>query len=292
MRSKSCLVTGASSGIGFETALGLSRAGARVGIVGRSRERTEAAAARIRAAAGGPVDTFVADLSSQAETRRLADEVLALYPRLDLLVNNAGAIFDRRMVTVDGLERTWALDHLAYLQLTLALLDRLKASAPARIVNLSSAAHTRGRIALDDLNGERTFGGMKAYSQAKLGNLLFTYALGRRLEGSGVTVNAVHPGVVASGFAKNLNGPLGVAWGLMRPFLISTADGARTTLHVATAPELERISGRYFAKSRETTSSARSLDEAMQEQVWSVSLKQLSLTDAAAGGITPSLPPS
>lgn len=291
MRGKTCLVTGASSGIGFETALGLSRAGARVGIVGRSRERTEAAAARIRAETGDPVNVFVADLSSQAETQRLAGEVLALYPRLDLLVNNAGAIFDRRTVTVDGLERTWALDHLAYMQLTLALLDRLKASAPARIVNLSSAAHTRGRIALDDLNGELGFAGMKAYSQAKLGNLLFTYALARRLEGSGVTVNAVHPGVVASEFAKNLVGPLGFVWGLMRPFLISTEDGAKTSLHVATAAELDGVTGRYFSKSRETASSALSRDRALQETVWEASLRQLGGLEGAIAP-TPSPPPS
>ncbi|GEP11520.1 SDR family oxidoreductase [Methylobacterium gnaphalii] len=279
MRSRICLVTGASSGIGAETALGLSRAGARVGIVGRNHERVRAAADRIHAETGGKVDVFVADLSAQAEIRRLAAEVLALYPRLDVLVNNAGAIFDTRSLTADGLERTWALDHLAYMQLSLALLERLKASAPARIVNLSSAAHTRGRIALDDLNSERSFGGMKAYSQAKLGNLLFTYALSRRLEGSGVTVNAVHPGVVASGFTKNLNGALGLFWSLIRPFLISTERGARTSLHVATAPGLDRVSGRYFARSRETASSQRSRDCALQEQVWAASLEQLGLAE-------------
>lgn len=282
MQGKTCLITGASSGIGAETALGLSRLGARVGLVGRDRERTEAAAAGIRAETGGQVDVFVADLSSQAEIRRLAAEVLGLYPRLDVLVNNAGAIFDKRTLTVDGRERTWALDHLAYVQLTLALLDRLKASAPARIVNLSSAAHTRGRIALDDLDAARSFGGMKTYSQAKLGNVLFTYALARRLAGSGVTVNVVHPGVVSSGFAMNTGGALGFLWSLIRPFLISTEDGARTSLHVATATELDGVTGRYFARSRETASSARSHDRDLQERVWAASLQQLGFADGTA----------
>ena len=200
-------MTGATSGIGYETALGLARAGARVGIVGRDAGRTDEAASRIRdAVPGAVIDVFLADLSSQAEIRRLSAEVRALYPRLDVLVNNAGAIFDARHVTVDGLERTWALDHLAYVQLTLDLLDLMKASAPARIVNVASRAHKRGLIDLEDLDGARRYGTWKAYSQAKLGNVLFTAALARRLARTGVTVNSLHPGVIASGFARRHRG--------------------------------------------------------------------------------------
>lgn len=275
LNGRTALVTGATSGIGAETALGLARLGARVGLVGRDPGRTEAAAARLRRETGGAAEVFVADLSSQAEIRRLADAVKERCPALDILVNNAGAIFSERSLTADGIERTWALDHLAYVLLTHELRG---AFAPqARIVNLASAAHTRGTIDFDDLGGERRYGAMKAYAQAKLGNVLFTYALARRLAGSGITVNAVHPGVVASDFAKNTHGVLGLAWSLIRPFLISPADGARTSLHVATAPELEGMSGRYFAKSRETKSSARSRDEALQERVWTLSRRQVGI---------------
>ena len=279
LNGRTCLVTGATSGIGYETALGLAKAGARVGIVGRDAGKASASARAISAAVpGAPVDTFVADLSSQAEIRRLAGEVRAAYPRLDVLVNNAGAIFDRRLVTVDGLERTWALDHLGYVLLTLELLDLLKASgrpgAASRIVNVASAAHTRGRIAFDDLQAERSYGPMRAYAQAKLGNVLFTYALARRLAGTPVTVNALHPGVIDTGFAKN-TGAFGFAWNLIRPFLTKPAEGATTTLHVATAPAVEGVSGRYFARSRETGSSRHSRDERVQERTWALSLQQI-----------------
>lgn len=278
MRGRTCLVTGATSGIGYETALGLSRAGARVGLVGRDEGRTRAAAERIRRAAGdAPLDTFVADLASQAEVRRLAGAVRDRYPRLDVLVNNAGAIFTERGTTVDGIERTWALDHLAYVLLTLELLDLLRASAPARIVNVASAAHERCRIDLDDRAGARRYGALRAYSQAKLGNVLFTYALARRLAGSGVTVNALHPGVIASRFAEGAGGVFGLGWRLAKPFMATPAAGAETSLRLATAPDLAGVSGRYFAKGGETASSARSRDEALQERVWSSSLRQVGL---------------
>lgn len=200
LRDRIGLVTGATSGIGYETALGLAKAGARVGIVGRDAGKVDACADALRATVrGAAIDGFVADLSSQAEIRRLAAEVGATYPRLDVLVNNAGAIFDRRQTSADGFERTWALDHLGYVLLTLELLDLLRASGrpgtASRIVNVASAAHTRGRIAFDDLQSERAYGALRAYAQAKLGNVLFTYALARRLAGVPVTVNALHPGV-------------------------------------------------------------------------------------------------
>lgn len=280
MRGRTVLVTGATSGIGAETALGLAQAGARVGIVGRDAGRTRAAAEHIRAAVpGAEVDRFVADLASQAEIRRLAADIRARYSRLDVLVNNAGAIFDRHALTPDGIERTWALDHLAYVQLSLELLDLLKASAPARIVNVASEAHRRGRIAFDDLGHAGNFGAMAVYSQAKLGNVLFSAALARRLAGTGVTCNALHPGVIASGFAADTGGWFGVAWRLVRPFMKSPEDGSATSIHLASAKAVGDVTGAYFKNRRPATPSARARDTALQERVWTLSLKQLGRPD-------------
>jgi retinol dehydrogenase-12 len=280
LAGRTCLVTGATNGIGYETALGLARRGARVVLVGRDVERLARAEAGIRAAVpGADLAAARADLSAQAEIRRLAAEIRARHARLDVLVNNAGAIFDRRAETVDGIERTWALDHLGYVLLTLELLDLLKdggrAGLKPRIVNVASAAHTRGRIDLDDLEGRRRYGGMTAYAQAKLGNVLFTAALARRLAGSGVTVNALHPGVIRSGFARDAGGLLGFGWSLIRPFLSSPEQGAATSLHLACAPELDGVSGRYFARCAEARPSRAARDVGLQEQVWEISLGQL-----------------
>jgi retinol dehydrogenase-12 len=279
LRGRTALVTGATSGIGAETALGLARLGARVGVVGRDPARTEAIVARIRRETGAQADGFVADLSEQAQVRRLAAEAGARFPALDILVNNAGAIFSERHVTADGIERTWALDHLAYVLLTHELMPRLAAAPSARIVNVASAAHTRGRIDLDDRDGARRYAAMGAYSQAKLGNVLFTYALARRLSGTRMTANAVHPGVVASGFAGNTHGMLKLAWSLIRPLLITPEKGARTSLFVATAPEIAGVNGRYFARCRETDTSPLSRDEAVQERVWTLSRRQVGIEE-------------
>ncbi|GJD87561.1 hypothetical protein BHAOGJBA_1066 [Methylobacterium hispanicum] len=275
-----CLVTGATNGIGYETALGLARAGAALVLVGRDAGRLREAEARIRAAVpGARLDPRQADLSSQTEIRRLAAEVSRAHDRLDVLVNNAGAIFDRREVTVDGIERTWALDHLGYVLLTLELLDLLAASgrpgAAARIVNVASRAHERGHIAFDDIEATRNYSAIRAYAQAKLGNVLFTCALARRLAGRPVTVNALHPGVINSGFARNTGGVLGFGWGLIRPFLSTPEKGARTSLHLAASPAVEGVSGRYFARCRDVPSSRESRDEAVQERVWALSLEQV-----------------
>lgn len=284
MQDRVCLVTGATGGIGYETALGLARMGARVGLVGRDAGKLAGCAEKIRAAAPeARIDTYRADLSSQAEIRRVAAEIRSACPRLHVLVNNAGAIFDRRETTVDGIERTWALDHLGYVLMTLELLDTLAGTAESggrpRIVNVASAAHYRGHIAFDDLGGARGFRAMRAYSQAKLGNVLFTYALARRVAGRGITANCLHPGVVDTGFARNTGGLFGTAWNLIRPFLITPEKGARTSLHVATAPELDGVTGRYFSDRKEKTSSAESRDEAVQERLWRVSLEQVGRGD-------------
>ena len=201
MAGKSVLVTGGTGGLGRATATGLAALGARVGITGRDPARAAAAAAGIRAATGNTaVDAFAADLSSQAEVRRLAAQVAGTYPRLDVLVNNVGGCWAHRHVTADGLERTFALNHLAPFLLTSLLLDRLIASAPARVVTISSGIQARGRIDFADLQGEREYSGQRAYSQSKLANVMFTYELARRLEGTGVTATVLHPGVVRTSF--------------------------------------------------------------------------------------------
>ena len=284
MQGTVCLVTGGTGGIGYETALGLARLGARVAVIGRDAGKLQACAGRIRAGVpGAVVDAHQADLSAQAEIRRLAATLRETYPRLDVLVNNAGAIFDRRTLTVDGIERTWALDHLGYVLLTLELLDTLKATAAAggrpRIVNVASAAHYRGHIDFDDIEGARRYRAMAAYAQAKLGNVLFTYALARRLRDSGITVNALHPGVVNTGFAKNTGGLLGGVWSLMRPFLITPEKGARTSLRVASDRDLDGVTGRYFSHAKPKASSAESRDEAIQERLWALSLAQVGRRD-------------
>src|SRR5213592_1578350 len=209
MAGKSVLVTGGTGGIGKATAIGLAALGARVGITGRDQASTEAAAAGIGAAPGSPaVDAFAADMSAQAGVRRLAAQVLDTYPRLDVLVNNVGGFWAHRHLTADGLEHTFALNHLAPFLLTSLLLDRLTASAPARIVTVSSGAHASGRIDFDDLQGERDYSGQRAYSQSKLANVMFTYELARRLEGTRVTATVLHPGVARTAFAAEDPSPL------------------------------------------------------------------------------------
>ncbi len=281
-KDKICLITGGTLGIGKETALGLARTGAHVVIAGRDAHRTRAAMDWLKREAGTEQVTFVlADLSSQADVRRLAREFKDKYSRLDILVNNAGAIFSRRETTVDGFERTWALNHLAYFLLTQELLDLLKASAPARIVNVASTMHTGGFIDFDDLQGEKRYGGIRAYSQSKLANVLFTYALARRLEGTGVTANCLHPGGVATGFGQNTPGALKLLMGLVRPFLITAEQGAATSIYLASSANAEGVTGKYFSKCRPARSSAASHDTALQERLWALSRTQIGATDPA-----------
>lgn len=282
MDDKICLITGVTSGIGKETALGLARRGMRVAIVGRDADRTRATADWIKREAGtDQVSFLLADLSSQTDVRKVAREVRERYPRLDVLVNNAGAIFTRRETTVDGFERTWALNHLAYFLLTHELLGLLKASAPARIVNVASTMHTGGIIDFNDLQGEKRYRGIRAYSQSKLANVLFTYALARRLEGTGITANCLHPGGVATGFGQNTPGALKLLMKLAKPFLITAEQGAATSIYLASSPDVEGASGGYFAKCKPARSSAASRDEALQERLWALSLRQVAQETAA-----------
>jgi retinol dehydrogenase-14 len=278
MAGRTVLITGGSAGIGKATALGLASMGAHVAVTGRDRDRADAAAAEIRAAGGGRVDVFVADLSSQAEVRRLADQVLHVLTRIDVLVNNVGGYWNTRHVTADGLERTFALNHLAPFLLTTLLLDQLKHSAPARVVTVSSNAHTMGRIDFDDLQGERSYSGARAYNQSKLANVLFTNELARRMPAASITANALHPGVVSTSFGAD--DPAAVRRLLvpfLRPFMKTPAQGAATSIHVSSAPALAQVTGRFFAQSRPTKSSERSYDRAVATRLWQVS------ADLAAG---------
>jgi retinol dehydrogenase-14 len=282
MAGKTVLITGGTAGIGRATAMGLATMGAHLGITGRDRGRTEEAAAEIRAASGGQVDVFVADLSSQPQVRRLADEVLQAYPRIDVLVNNVGGYWNTRQVTADGLERTFALNYLAPFLLTNLLLDRLKQSAPARVVTVASNAHTTGRIDFDDLQGERSYSGSRAYSQSKLGNVLFIYELVRRLAASAVTANALHPGVVNTSFgAGDPGGVQRLLVPFVRPFLKTPEQGAATSIHLASSPDLEQVSGRYFANSKPKSSSKASYDQAVAARLWQVSAELVNLTATA-----------
>jgi retinol dehydrogenase 14 len=224
---------------------------------------------------------FVADLSSQTEVRRLADEVLQTYPRIDVLVNNVGGYWNSRHVTPDGLEHTFALNHLAPFLLTNLLLDRLKQSAPARVVTVASNAQAMGRIDFDDLQGERSYSGSRAYNQSKLANVLFTYELARRLQSSAVTANALHPGVVSTSFgAEDPRGIQRLIIPFARPFLKTPAQGAATSIHLASAPDLEHVTGHYFVKSKPKRSAKRSYDEAAAARLWQVSADLVGLTAA------------
>jgi len=272
MDGRVCVVTGATSGIGYVTARELARQGATVTVVGRNRDRTARCVAQIRQETGSEaVDSLLADLSSMTQVRALAEAVKARHTRLDVLVNNAGAIFLTRHTTVDGYEMTFALNHLAPFLLTNLLLDRLKASVPARIVTTASVAHTGAKIAFDDPNFQHSFyNAWSAYSQSKLANIMFTYELARRLEGTGVTANAFHPGVVASGFAHN--GPLlSVAMTLARPMMVSAEEGAKTAIYVASSPAVEGVTGQYFTKEHPVRSSKESYNTESQRRLWEVS---------------------
>jgi NAD(P)-dependent dehydrogenase (short-subunit alcohol dehydrogenase family) len=273
MDGKTCLVTGATSGIGEVAALELARKGARVVLVGRSREKAEATADRIRREADNPsVEYLLADLSSQAEVRRLAEEVKGRYPRLDELINNAGAMFAPRRESVDGIEMTWALNHLAYFLLTDLLLDTLKAGAPSRIVNVASDAHRMVRgIDFDDVEGKKGYKPFRNYGQSKLANILFTRELARRLEGTGVTANCLHPGFVATNFTSGEGWIFWVFQQMARFFAITPEEGAKTTVYLASSPEVEGTSGEYFVKCRKAKPTPAALDDAAARRLWELS---------------------
>jgi len=287
MAGKTVLITGGTGGIGRATALGLAALGARVAITGRDIQRADVAAVEIRGTTGNPdVDAFGADLSSQGEVRRLAAEVLDAFPRLDVLVNNVGGFWATRHVTADGLEHTFAVNHLAAFLLTNLLLDRLKSSAPSRVVTVSSNAQSLGTIDLVDLQGERRYSGQTAYNQSKLASVLFTYDLARRLEGTGVTATVLHPGVVNSGFgAEDPSRIFKLLVPLWRPFMKTPQQGAATSIYLASSPEVEGVTGTYFANGRSQTSSKASHDVAAAARLWQVSARLVGLDGANPGKV-------
>jgi NAD(P)-dependent dehydrogenase (short-subunit alcohol dehydrogenase family) len=275
---KRVLITGATHGIGLAAATELYRRGAQLAIVARSPERGAAAIDRITAAkpGGGAVDVLSADLSSQASVRELAAGALRRYPRIEVLVNNAGAMNGTRRLTADGIELTWAVNHLAPFLLTTLLLERLEESAPARIVTTSSDAHKGNLVPFDDLNAERAYRtrGFARYGETKLANILFTLELARRLDGTGVTANCFHPGLVATGFNRN-NGPLmSAAMSLVRPFSRSPEKGAETLVWLVDSPDVSGESGGYFVDKQRATPSRPAMDASVARRLWEVSEEQ------------------
>ena len=272
MAGKTCLVTGATAGIGRKIALELAHMGANVVLAGRNQAKCAATANEIREESrNAAVEYLVADLSSQEQVRRLAEEFKKRRQRLDVLVNNAGALYMSRQTSADGIEMTFALNHLSYFLLTNLLLDVLAASAPARVVNVASSSHQEARLRLGDVHDPRRYFGFQAYSRSKLCNVLFTYELDRRLEGTGVTANALHPGLVATNFLSN-NGPVGRFLNfLLRIRGISIDAGAMTPVYAASSSEMEGISGKYLVKKQPVRSSRRSYDESLAAALWELS---------------------
>jgi len=277
MEARVCLVTGANSGLGKATALGLARMKATVVMVCRDQARGEGAQAEIKSVSGNPhVELMLADLSSQADIRRLAESFKARHPRLHVLVNNAGVALRNRSVTADGVETVFAVNYLAPFLLTTLLLDILRLSAPARVVNVAGDFHRKATIRFDDLMFEEDYTGIRANNQAKLALILFTYELARRLEGTGVTANCLHPGAVGTdGPLKDPDlSPLSrLLYKMVRPFFLSPERGARTAIYLASSLKVDGITGRYFIKQKPAESSPESYDTGIARRLWNVSAK-------------------
>src|SRR5947209_10387350 len=268
---KRVVITGATNGIGLAAAEALAAKGAELAIVARDEAKATAVAERV-----GGADVLLADLGSQASVRAVAAEALARYPRIDVLVNNAGAIFSSRRLTDDGIEQTWALNHLAPFLLTNLLLDGLKQSAPARVVTTSSDAHSGARIPFDDLDAERSYAsrGFRRYSETKLANILFTRELARRLDGTGVTANCFHPGLVATGFNRNNGVLMNIAMTFAKPFSRNAEKGAETLVWLVDSPDAANESGGYFEDCRPAEPRAAPRDDDAARRLWDVSEQQ------------------
>jgi retinol dehydrogenase-12 len=283
MTGKTCVITGANSGIGKTAALGLARMGARVVLVCRDPEKGKVALADIQRESGSSAhDLLIADMSSQASVRALAAQIREKCPRLDVLINNAGAAVPQRRLSADNIEMTVAANHLGAAQLTLLLLDVLKASAPSRVINVSSEAQRRSPLVIDDLQYERRkYSGIAAYGQSKLLMNAFTFELARRLEGTRVTVNCLHPGVVWTniwGSSPSIIFKTIVT--IMRPFMLNAEDGAKVTLYLATSPEVANVSGEYFVKCKTAPSNPLSRDTKVQADIWQWTQKMLGMQTA------------
>jgi NAD(P)-dependent dehydrogenase (short-subunit alcohol dehydrogenase family) len=283
MEGKLCIITGATSGIGEATARALADMGGRIVIISRNQTRCIATVERIKNVTGNSaIEYFVADLSSQKDIYNVAQEINDRYDSINVLVNNAGNIFYKRRESVDGIEMTFALNHLAYFLLTTLLLDKIRKcihiqGVPARIINVSSRAHVNTGMNFDDLEGGISYDGWRAYGQSKLANVLFTYELARRLRGTGVMVNALHPGYVATGIGAKDNGLWGKILGSMtqRTGSMSPEEGAETSIYLASSPEVQGVTGKYFAAKQAVPSSSESYDEEKAERLWQVSLNMI-----------------
>jgi NAD(P)-dependent dehydrogenase (short-subunit alcohol dehydrogenase family) len=272
MKGKTIVATGATSGIGEVAVLALAGLGARIVFIARDETRAQATMRKLEAKAPGLGHrAHLADLSSMAETRKVGEAIAANEPRIDVLINNAGALFSHRRVTPEGLELTFALNHMAYFVLTEALRDRLIASAPARIVSTSSSAHQGVSLDFNDLQTTKSYSGFRVYGRSKLANILFTRELARRLTGTGVTANCLHPGVVATRFGESSGGFAGLLIPFLRPFFISPEKGADTIIYLASSPEVADTSGGYFVKRKLTDPSAAARDDAAAKRLWAES---------------------
>ena len=272
MKGKTVVATGATSGIGEIAAVALAGMGARIVLIARDKSRADATRLRLEAAGPGLGHAVhLADLSSMADTRRVGLEIAAREPRIDVLVNNAGALFGSRQTTTEGLERTFALDHMAYFVLTGALRERLIASAPVRIVSTASDAHKGAKLDFDDLQLKAGYSGFGAYRRAKLANILFTRELSRRLGGTGVTANCLHPGFVATRFGEATGGFIGLLMPFAKRLAISPEAGADTLIHLASSPAVADVTGGYFVKRRVIQPSAAARDDAAAKRLWTAS---------------------
>jgi NAD(P)-dependent dehydrogenase (short-subunit alcohol dehydrogenase family) len=284
MHGKTVLITGANQGIGKASAIALGKMGAKLVLVCRNPDKAREAVADIKAQAGTQdVELIVADLSIQSEVRRAAAEFLKTHDRLDVLLNNAGVLVTSRRETKDGIEETFAINHLAYFLLTNLLLDVLKKSAPSRIVSVSSTIHARGKMQWDDLQFKKGYSAFPAYNQSKLCNILFTRELSRRLEGTGVTANSLHPGVIGSGFGQTYGGLMALAVKIAKPFMTSPEKGAATSVYLASSPEVAGVTGKYFDKCAEAKSSRASRDDDAAKRLWAISEEMTGLRGVRNG---------
>ena len=272
MGGKTVLITGSTSGIGKATAVALAAMGADVVVVGRNPERGEAALEEIKDQSHNEsVELMLADLSVQGEVRRLAEEFLERHDRLDVLVNNAGLVQSKRTETSDGIETTFAINHLAPFLLTNLLLERLEKSAPSRVITVSSEAQRWGNVDFEDLQSRRKYRGFPVYGMTKLANIMFTYELAERLKGTGVTANCLHPGSVGTNFGKNNRGPMALFFRVAKPFMRSPEQGADTLIWLASSPEVDGVSGKYFSDREEIEAKKVAYDPAARRTLWEIS---------------------
>lgn len=282
MKGKICLVTGGNAGIGKYTCIGLAKLGARVVLVARNEEKAlKAKQEIIEASQNKDIDVLICDLSSQAAIRKMAQEFKERYERLDVLVNNAGAFYDKLHMSPEGYEMQWAVNHLAYFLLTHLLMDRLQAAENARIVNVSSNSHYQGKIRFDNINFDKgSYGGLRAYEQSKLANVLFTRMLAKKLQKEGITANSLHPGVVKTSIAQKHTGSVfNALWSFMKVFAVSEEKGASTSVFLACSKEVEGVSGKFFSNKKVKKESKRAQDDTVAKKLWELSEQQCQLSE-------------